>query len=624
MIPVGDISWRMAAEYCNWLCNNKGTDRSAFLNGAYDVSTFGSPATQQTTHTPGAPYWLPTFDESLKAAHFDPNRNGPGQGGWWAYSITSDTAPRYGPPGVLIDGQPSQANAGWSSQSYPGLSPFAVPLGAYPTVQSPWGLLDTAGGTTEWTESLHVLLDGTPYNIALGSFWSEDPFQALLDDGLTGRNEELPYILALEFGVRIASSVPAPGTGAAVLGVFATLSLSARRRKRPRARSTPSPEASQAKPRAILSISASLLIAILAADVRADIDPNSGIDFVHISAPGNAPWPGNGTAGDLAIGRGGVNYEYNIGRFEVATAQWVEFFNAAFDRPPSDRLPNLIPPDHWGAAGAVPNTPGGLRWSVPAGNEMLPVGDISWRMAAMYCNWLCNNKSTDRSAFLNGAYDVSTFAYNGNAFTDQPAHTPGAQYWIPTLDEWIKAAHYDPNRNGPGQGGYWIFSITRDTPPLPGPPPSMGGSGEANFGFTTGPVSPFSIPLGAYTNIASPWGLYDTAGATAEWTEGIGVEFGQNRSRAYEGSWWTASPGDSIADAIYAISGDFPSLSTYDLGFRIASSVPAPGAAALGVGVLAALAGSSHRRRKPGHPHPTLLGPSSPHSLAQRPASSIL
>jgi hypothetical protein len=237
--------------------------------------------------------------------------------------------------------------------------------------------------------------------------------------------------------------------------------------------------------RPLLSISASLFTLSLAAEVRGGIDPLSGIDFVHISAPGNAPYL-TGNPNDFVNGRGSVGYEYNIGRFEVTTAQWVEFFNAAFDRPASDRLPYLIPPTYWGAVPATPTVQGGQRWAVPPGNAMIPVGDISWRMAAEYCNWLCNNKSTDRSAFLNGAYDVSTFAYNGNAFTDQPAHTPGAQYWIPTLDEWIKAAHYDPNRYGPGQGGYWIYSITRDTAPLPGPPPSMGGRARPTSGSLPG------------------------------------------------------------------------------------------------------------------------------------------
>ena len=158
------------------------------------------------------------------------------------------------------------------------------------------------------------------------------------------------------------------------------------------------------------------------------VDPLSGIDFVRITHPGNAAWAGNGTPNDRAIGRGGVNYEYSIGRFEVTTSEWVQFFNAAYDRPQSQWLPHLAAPSDWGAVATTPTTPGGRRWSVPAGNEMLPTGNISWRMAAMYCNWLHNDKGTAQEAFLNGAYDVSTFGYVGNIFTDQAAHHPDARY----------------------------------------------------------------------------------------------------------------------------------------------------------------------------------------------------
>jgi sulfatase modifying factor 1 len=338
-------------------------------------------------------------------------------------------------------------------------------------------------------------------------------------------------------------------------------------------------------------------LALAASCAVAQIDP-SGIDFVTITALGNAPWPGNGTEGDRAIGRGTVNYEYRIGRFEVTTAQWVEFFNAAYDRADAP-LPHLLPPGFWGATPTTPNTPGGRRWTVPAGNDMRPVGDISWRMAAMYCNWLHNDKNTDRSAFMNGAYDVSTFSYADIGFNDQLTRHPDARYWIPTWDEWLKAAHYDP------VAAQWrVFPNGTDTPLVYGPPGVLvnGQPTQANAGWISAEYpghSPFAVPLGAYANVQSPWGLFDVAGGTREWTEdtlyvsGIWPAF-----RRFDGSAWGASA-PSLTDQIHNAGGDFPSLSTFDLGFRIASSVPSPGFSALGIGLLVAWSRRQRREASP-------------------------
>lgn len=291
----------------------------------------------------------------------------------------------------------------------------------------------------------------------------------------------------------------------------------------------------------------------------------------------------------------------------MTTAQWVEFFNAALDRPASDRLPHVFPPGAWGAVGA-PAQNGGQRFRVPAGNEMRPVGNemrpvgnISWRMAAMYCNWLHNDKSSDRAAFLNGAYDVSTFSYIGNIFQDQLTHHSGARYWIPTWDEWIKAAHYDPNRHGEGQGGYWAYSTTSDDQPIFGPPGAFGGLAQTNccWDQLTHPgMNPFAIPLGAYPTVQSPWGLLDASGATSEWTEHYRIGSGGVRIRVLDGTAWSTASGSIVGDHVRTQSADdFPSISTYDYGFRIAGAVPTPGTSALmlawGVSLMA-------RRRRPG------------------------
>jgi len=370
--------------------------------------------------------------------------------------------------------------------------------------------------------------------------------------------------------------------------------------------------------RPVSGVLAFCLAAALCSTADADIDPLSGIDFVRITHPGNAPYIGSTPPipGDNALGRGSVGYEYNIGRFEVTTSQWVQFFNAAFDRPANDRLPHLIPPTFWGAAGAPPTVPGGLRWQVPAGNEMRPVGNISWRMAAMYCNWLHNDKSTARSAFLDGAYDVSTFGSNGmGGFNDQATRSPGARYFIPTWDEHLKASHFDPDRFGENQPGWWTFNNRTDVP-VPGGPPGAhvridgppgpdpnGPLAQANYGWDQftfpGYGSPYSVPLGAYPDVQSPWGLLDVAGATTEWVEEIRtLSTGDFMFRVSEGSEWDSPTGSGIGDAIWSRWGaEFPYISTGEFGFRIASVVPAPSTAMVCFSGCVALV---YRRRRRG------------------------
>lgn len=341
------------------------------------------------------------------------------------------------------------------------------------------------------------------------------------------------------------------------------------------------------------------------------VDPLSGIDFVTIGDVGNASWTGGGSNNN----RGRVDYEYKIGKFEVTTAHWVEFMNAALDRPANDRIPHVFAPLQWGASTA-PSQNGGSRWRVAPGNEMLPTGGVDWRVCAIYCNWLHNGKSLDRSAFLSGAYDVSTFTryLNGSTFTDQVTRSPGARYYIPSLDEWMKAAHWDPNKpNGDGStGGWWTFSNSSDTPynygpagqhvvqfpGTPGPDPN-GPLATANGGwdrFDFPGFSPYSIPLGSYTGVTSPWGLMDAAGATSEWLEEPFQEPSELylRSRKFEGSAWDFRTSGAPDMARTVRGSSPPDLPFYEVGFRIAATVPSPGLGSLGIG----LSVMSLRRRR--------------------------
>ena len=40
-----------------------------------------------------------------------------------------------------------------------------------------------------------------------------------------------------------------------------------------------------------------------------------------------------------------------------------------------------------------------------------------------------------------------------------------AKYFLPSEDEWYKAAYYDPNKGGAGVGGYWDYATGSDSAP---------------------------------------------------------------------------------------------------------------------------------------------------------------
>ena len=326
-------------------------------------------------------------------------------------------------------------------------------------------------------------------------------------------------------------------------------------------------------------------VALCASAAWAQPDP-SGIDFITIGAAGNVGY--NGPAGGWVQGRGQIDYEYRLGRTEVTTAQWMEFYNTF-----GARVPGLTYPLQWGASyTGNPN-----RWyelsNVPNAAD-IPARGMSWRTCAMYCNWLCNGKSSDISAVANGAYDISTFGYNGQNYTDQETHNADAKYWIPTYDEWIKAAYYDPNKSGPGQAGWWTVTPNRsDTRLTYGVP----GVGQANAGFRdTQQESQYLIPLGAYPQTVSPWGMIDAAGGTSEFLE---TSYSANglTQRMTKGSY--AGSGDFGArtlDNIVGFSTTFPSDRDYSDGLRLAATVPSPSALiVVSVGVLL---GPIQRRRQ--------------------------
>jgi formylglycine-generating enzyme required for sulfatase activity len=165
----------------------------------------------------------------------------------------------------------------------------------------------------------------------------------------------------------------------------------------------------------------------------------------------------------------------------------------------------------------------------------------------------------------------------------------GATYFLPTVDEWYKAAYFDPNK--PGGAGYWDYPTQSDTPPNNNAPSSDTGN-SANFSaasYTIGP--PYcSTPVGAYSQSDSAYGTFDQGGNILEWTESALGEERMTRGGAY--SWSYA--------ALHARwkKGWDASREVRDIGFRVARLVPEPGSVALlGIGGAALGLVVARRRR---------------------------
>ncbi len=287
-----------------------------------------------------------------------------------------------------------------------------------------------------------------------------------------------------------------------------------------------------------------------------------------IGAEGNEPYTGPDPF-NLVANRGRVDYAYRIGRHEVTTAQWVDFLNAM-------QFTNLSPywePFWWG--GTIVETRPYFRFAViDDSTANWPVGGIPWRAAAYYCNWLHNGRPTGFSSVWDGAYDAMTL-YNDTITTvaDQDTRHPDARYWIPSLDEWLKAVHYDPDRFGPGQGGWWDYPYRSNEPPVPGWPDEGGETSAGVEGNLNFDADVWRIPLGSYPDSMTPWGLLDASGGGTEWLEEWDRPhiFG-NRSRVADGSPITST---TASDAItLAGGGDPDKLAPYFMSVRIASRVP--------------------------------------------------
>jgi formylglycine-generating enzyme required for sulfatase activity len=308
---------------------------------------------------------------------------------------------------------------------------------------------------------------------------------------------------------------------------------------------------------------------------------DTSLQFVTVGDPGNvADTPGN--SGNPA-GQGAVSYDYKLGEYDVTVDQYVQFLNAvaktdtyglynssmATGPEVSNQLPTI---------GIIQSgSSGGYSYSITGGDSQAancPIFNVTWGDAARFCNWLQNDQPVypvGTPGEVAGSTETGAYMLNGavsNAALLAITRNPGATYFIPSEDEWYKAAFY---KGGSTNAGYWSYPTQSNTAPINTLPDTgnhanffdLYGTGNHNY---TDPTN-YLTPVGSFSESPGRYGTFDMGGDVWQWNESIV----SGSWRGIRGGAFYGNSGNLMADA--RLNGDPASEFNY-LGFRVAGDDP--------------------------------------------------
>jgi hypothetical protein len=262
------------------------------------------------------------------------------------------------------------------------------------------------------------------------------------------------------------------------------------------------------------------------------------IDFVTIGSPGN---PADIISNPNLTGS--VSYVYRIGKYEVSRVM--------IEKASSEGSLGLTLSDMTPYGGNGPDR---------------PATGVTWFEAARFVNWLNVSRGSSSAYKFDAAgafqlWSPSDAGYDANNLFRNKL----AKYFLPSADEWYKAAYYDPSA-----GVYWDYPTGSNSPPIPTSSGTTPGTAVVNQGL----LGPADI---TQAGGLSPFGTMAQGGNVNEKFESAldFVNDTRDEFRAGGGGNWDAFPSGLQAELI-GLGGTPPSGEGPGGGFRVASVIPEP------------------------------------------------
>ena len=260
----------------------------------------------------------------------------------------------------------------------------------------------------------------------------------------------------------------------------------------------------------------------------------------------NMSWTSVGNVGNTAdpsTGYGSVNHAYNIGTYEVTNAQYVDFLNSKGASNDAGIFAGTMgTTGTYGSNIIQSGSIGSYSYSVSSTYANMPVVGVTWFNAARFCNWLGNGQG-------NSSMETGAYMLNG-ATSGIVTVNVGATVYLPSEDEWYKAAYYNGSNST-----YSIYPNGQNTIT----------QADANYGPSSG------LADVGYGN-ASSYGTYGQCGNAFEWNDAV-----IDSSRGLRGGSWGVSAYFGLSDGLasYSRVASVPAREDFLIGFRVAS-VPEP------------------------------------------------